>query len=538
MRCVVISEMQDYAKKYRWLILASIAAALVSFGYLVFSGSIRVDTEELLNHPGTTVGWLAIGRFGLALLKSLLGLRVHHVLWSGLLFFAFFLVGANFLTFSIYHFSGKREDYPYWVFLLLYSTSNIWCYQIYFSLQQAEVACAMLLTAVAAFLAMRACFFTDGAGRRVRLILSCVLLVIGLGSYQALVSYYVTICMTLFLVFIVREEAEGWERRMIGGIVALVVHFAVSYAVYRRIADTWFMAAADYMDDQMGWGRLSAVECVKNVLRTARNLLLGNGPRNFSFYAAGVAVAVVLVWLACRAKRQGDPRWQGLRFVLFLLALMGLLASPFLMTIYMGEMLVTRSQFSLPVVAAFLGMSGLGVLQTLAEKKGTVLQNRILWAYRLCVAATVVWQAFYGLRLNHTDEVRNQWDEDMAEILVAELAAANGGTLPEQPVIFVGCQSVTFDGIDRRTEMYGWSFFEWDYSADYPTGATHRITGFVQAYTGNILSEAATEEERAAAAELAAQMPDFPAQGSIQVTEDFVVVRLSEVTERTDLDWW
>ena len=80
--------------------------------------------------------------------------------------------------------------------------------------------------------------------------------------------------------------------------------------------------------------------------------------------------------------------------------------------------------------------------------------------------------------------------------------------------------------------MYGWSFYGWDYSMENPTGATHRICGFVQAYTGNVLREDATEEQKRHAVELAGQMKDFPEEGSVLVTEDCVVVRLSEVKEQ------
>ena len=90
----------------------------------------------------------------------------------------------------------------------------------------------------------------------------------------------------------------------------------------------------------------------------------------------------------------------------------------------------------------------------------------------------------------------------------------------------------------RRTEMYGWSFYGWDYSMENPTGATHRICGFVQAYTGNVLQEDATEEQKKTAVELAAQMKNFPEEGSVLVTEDCVVVRLSEVKEQMPTDWW
>ena len=40
-----------------------------------------------------------------------------------------------------------------------------------------------------------------------------------------------------------------------------------------------------------------------------------------------------------------------------------MLITPFFMTIYAGAMLVTRTQFALPVVAAFLAMFGVMILK-------------------------------------------------------------------------------------------------------------------------------------------------------------------------------
>lgn len=588
MRSVVINDMQDYVKKHGRLIAVSIAAAILCFGFLAFSSNIRIDTEELINHPGTTVGWLTIGRYGLAFLKRVLGLGVHSALWSGLLFLVFFVVGANLLTFLLYHFSEKQESYPYWVFLLLYITSNIWSYQVYFSLQQAEIACAMLLVVLAAGMSMRACFVERGRKNVLRFLVSALFLVIGLGAYQALAAYYITICLVLFLVLLdgkncleagkvspgkkepgkanacrkepgeakaCREEpgeAEACreepgkngrsrsgqqDRELLWGIGKLLLLFGISYLLYHVIANTWFMAASDYMEGQMGWGRLTAVECVKNVLRTARNLLMGNGPRNFSFYTVGALLTVVLVAAAWRKKGLEPGAGMGMRFGLFLLALAGILISPFLMTIYMGEMLVTRSQFALPVAAAFLGMYGIRGLKGLSVENERT-KNRILKICGILVCLTIAVQAGYHLRLAYTDAVRYRQDTEKTEELLAALKDVNGGRLPEQPIIFVGYQEAELGTFCRRTEMYGWSFYEWDYSVDNPTGATHRIAGFVQASTGNVLNESSTDADKAAAVELAETMPDFPEKGSVRATGEFVVVKLSEVRERTDVDWW
>lgn len=556
MSSVVVHDLRDYVKKHWRLLAASMAAMLICYGFLVFCGNIRIDTEELMNNPGSNLGWLVIGRWSLVLFKKMLGLTVHNTVASGILFFLFFWLGANLLTFALYHFSREKERYHYWIFMLLYATSNIWCYQIYFSLQQAEVALAMLLLVIAAFLAMKASFTpVQGAGSilrgAIRIGVSAVFLFLGLGAYQALAVYYIAICLALFLVMLPEPEKRRGAWR---GIVFLIVHFCVVYAAYSAYVK-YFMVSSDYMESQMGWGRLAFLDCVKNILRTAKNVLIGYGPRNFSFYGCGVLLLAVTLFVLWR-------RRCGRALLLPALGMIGILSVPFLMTIYMGEMLVTRSQFALPVAAAFLGMYGVGVLESAWKKPGAKKNGEeadvgtddvrgrdakkcgggalgyLTFVGKFCIVITIALQTGYDLRLTYTDTVRFREDAAVTEELLEELQSVCGGELPEQPVIFVGCRKPELGGICRRTEMYGWSFYEWDYSVDNPTGATHRIAGFVKAYAGRSLNENATEEQQQAAVELAETMPDFPADGSVCVTDDFVVVRLSEVTERTDLDWW
>lgn len=560
MKTDAVNDVCDYMRKYGKWILVSVIAAIICYGFLVFSGNIRIDTEELINHPGSKLGWLTIGRFGLAFLKDVLGLGTHNAVKSGLLFFVFFLLGANLLTFSIWRFSQKR-DYPYWIFLLLYVTSNIWSYQIYFSVQQAEVACAMFLLIVAAICAMQACFEKRGVARVWRLLVAMALLVLGLGAYQAMAVYYVAVCLVLFLAWMdghevgilglsepdvktdTRAVKKECNRRIISGIAGLLVTFGLAYVSYSVIAKTWFMATADYMGDQMGWGKYPALDCIKNILRTVKNLVLGNGPRNFSFYTFGVLFVIIFVIAEWRSRSRDGIRPE-LQVGLKILTLVGLAVSPFLMTIYMGEMLVTRSQFALPIAAAFLGMYAVDGLRRLADCAEVKVdgERRIMHFLTkvdmACVVLAIVWQGAYNLRLAYTDNLRFASDAAKTEQLLECLQEANDGEFPTQPIVFVGYQEAEFPDWCRLTEMYGWSFYGWDYSEANPTGPTHRIIGFVQAHTGVELNENADEEQKLLALELADELSDFPADDSIAVTDDIVVVRLSGICGRAESDWW
>lgn len=520
-----LCDLKDYVRKYYKLILLSIAAAILCFGFQALNSNIRIDTEELINEPGTTLGWLTIGRYGLVFLKRLLGLSVHSALKSGLFFLLFFTLGANLLTFGFYHLSQKNEKYPYWVFLLLYSTSCIWSFQVYFSMQQAEIALAMLFVIAAALLTVKACFIAGTRMNIIRIAAAAVLLLVGLGTYQALAAYYAAICIAFFLVCFDRLD----NKRLLCGISGILLLFAAVYICYSLIAETWFMAAGDYMEGQAAWGRLSFLECVKNILRTMKNVLLSHGPRNFSFYTAGAVLSILVILIIWKDKILKRKE----QMLVFLLAVAGILLAPFFMTIYMGEMLVSRSQFALPVTAAFLGMYGISVLKE--YRPGF---KKITGICSFFVVITVLGQTGYNLRLAYADHVRYAFDTEVTGQVVEVLKETGHGRVPGQPVFFVGYRKPELDIFSRRSEMYGWSFYEWDYSADNPTGATHRIAGFIRANTGIVLQEGTIAEQREAAVKLSHTMPVFPEEGSVFAAEDFVVVKLSEIEDRNDIDWW
>ncbi len=558
MKVVRVGDLREYGKRHGRLVALSVAAALLSLGMLSFSGSVRIDTEVLINNPGSTMGWLTIGRFGLVLLKTILFQRTYHRVASGILFLVFFLLGANLLVYSLYHFSGKREKYPYWAFMLLYVTSGIWCFQAYFSLQMAEVALAMLLVVMAANLSMHAFFFVRGRERTARIAVSFALLVIGIGTYQALAIYYIVVCLCFFTVMLdaqafghmrcSREVRRLRDRKLIHGIGWMAAHFAASYACYAVIARVWFWDSA-YLEGQVAWGTKPFAECAKSVLLVVKFVLLGYGPRNFSFYVGGLLLSAIAVAMLLARKKRGDKAWEGKRTCILLIALLGIAASPFFLALALGMPPVTRAQFALPVAAAFLAMYGLGMIKVLSEKKPlepvadeAARQRRFMLLQKgakLVIIAVSAFQAAYGIRLYMTDAARFAWDERMTGEVAEALREENGGELPGQPVVFVGSRQAQLAPWMRRTEMYGRSFYEWDESPENPTGGTARIVGFARASAGIELNGSATQKQREEAVRRAEDMPDFPAKGSVVVTDNLAVVRLSAADKPVAGDvWW
>lgn len=249
-----------------------------------------------------------------------------------------------------------------------------------------------------------------------------------------------------------------------------MAHFGISYLIYRGIAGTWFMAAGDYMEGQSNWGSEPAAECVKNVLRVVKNQLLTVGPRNFSFYVIGVLLAFYVIWIAWT--RRTEIGRAG--FWIFAAGMIFMLITPFLMTIYAGAMLVTRTQFALPVVAAFLAMFGVMILKeqqisdVRPEKQERdrkmcrwlqVMGNVVI----LLVIAVTGGQVCYNIRMHSADQVRYEQDallaDQITDALKSEIPGVDAeGDPVDKKVVFIGYRQPQLNSLNRRTEMYGWSF--------------------------------------------------------------------------------
>ena len=87
---------------------------------------------------------------------------------------------------------------------------------------------------------------------------------------------------------------------------------------------------------------------------------------------------------ACLPEKQELP-WEKKKVRYSLLGLAGLVLAPLLLTAYMGEMIVTRSQFALPVAGAFLGMYVTERLAELWNGRDRGTGYWLLLVCRLCI---------------------------------------------------------------------------------------------------------------------------------------------------------
>ena len=135
-------------------------------------------------------------------------------------------------------------------------------------------------------------------------------------------------------------------------------------------------------------------------------------------------------------------------------------------------------------------------------------------------------QAALTVRLLHTDNMRNRFDSEIQERIIADL---DGRGSDGKPIAFIGRLSFSDDSLLlEKRDVYGLSFFEWSDRPEQPGSATAAAVRLLRAYDGTDYQAVTQEELLYRAEELAAEIPAYPADGYILETDEMIVVKLSE----------
>lgn len=142
----------------------------------------------------------------------------------------------------------------------------------------------------------------------------------------------------------------------------------------------------------------------------------------------------------------------------------------------------------------------------------------------MAAAAAIVWICMsLILNMQYTEDLRYREDAIVAQTIATDL-----GRIEEaegMPVIFVGERKAKLNQAAKPTDIYGYSFFQWDHSLGNPTGATWRVVGFMKTLGIDVEAESKYRNKAVKAAE---DMPCYPQEGYIKVKENYVVIKMSD----------
>lgn len=497
-----------FIKANKFTIITTWFFILMAYGIKLFWYSISIDTEAIINdYDSLLSSWVSIGRFGLILIKGMLRLKPFNPYIACFLMlctmFLFCMIWSY--IFNYLSFNSSNRLVGLCVFPIIFLTSPLFAEQFNFILQGFEVAFAIALCGISVFLITK---WVISSSNYIHLILGLVCMVLGLAAYQSIASLYISGVLACYIIIYISNKkgnvvlSQNFFRVSVIKYLGTFVFGYLTYSILNKVFQMVY-GSTGYLDQSITWGRIPVLESVENILDYIKETTIrGN------FFYSKWFIVVVLFFIAYAISNLFSANKNK---ILFLLAITALLVSPFLLSIYLGQKLVIRSQFSFQFVIAF----GLYLIVSSINKE---------WLQKIGLLAVLfiaLGQSCVVSRLLYTDYMKYQSEVTLANKISSRIESLNLDKT--YPVAFIGKYHPNNTPTQLCGEVIGKSFFEWDASTK--IGSNYRISGFMKTIGYDI--NMPSQEQIDAARETAKSMPSWPNTNSIKFDNGVIVVKLS-----------
>ena len=367
-----------YICKHPVCAVIMIAGILTAYSSYAFATDYYVDSEVVINIPGTNYNWLTIGRYGLVLVRRLLGTSWYNPFYTGiLLLFFLWLTGmtSSYVTGKLF---PKLTPAMTTLGSLIFITYPTFTEQYYFHFQSAEIAFGLWLSMLAT--GMFYLYVRDK--RRELFICTLFLYILTFAIYQSFIPLALCCYLAIFLALITRKEIDMVivKRSILGSILHFLLAFGISQGINRIC-----FPSSGYLSGQVIWtAEGSPMESLLAVIKACVRMITGRG----LFYTTLLLFAILLAIAAFWYSRRQPVH----RMILSLLAAFGIAMTPFALTLLMGENTAVRSQFTYGLAAVILIYLS---LQTFSEHKVQLAATILLLAVTVSQIFTVrfIWKA-------------------------------------------------------------------------------------------------------------------------------------------------
>lgn len=507
-----IHTVRTYWKKNHTMAFFLILFTLLCRGTMLLSSSIGIDTEVMLALKDVFYdSWYGIGRFGLVLIKQLTDTMTYNPYFTGMAVIILLPSSCLLWTAFFKHITGISNRSGELLYALTFLASTILTEQLYFKLQAFEICVGFCMLPVILFLLYQAAEKKMETWKRCLSVAAALIVTVVLfGIYQVMVPLFIfgaaSVCWLYVYFGNGKKETEKKRWRM------ELIHMGVFLAAFliNRVMTACFFSNGDsYLNAQIAWGNGNFADCMRNIIQHVKEVVLGS-----QIYYAKTYIVYVLILLGMTVY----ATCHGKKSALGLISTLLVIAAPFYMTVLCGKAPVIRSQLVYPFVLSF--MAYCCFLQP-GKKKTWIAILLLLGGF------TVFLQVRYTAMLNYSDTVRYEQDVQTANRLIARIDALQNEDM-SYPVVFYGAYPAKLNHSCIRGDVIGYSFFEWD-TAEEPAGffSTRRILAFMHALGTNYPQ--ADEEATKEAVSCLTDMPCWPANGSVVLQGDMIVVKLGEV---------
>lgn len=506
----------DY--KVNWWIIGIFLCA--AYGIKVSHISISHDTEAVISvSEALYESWYTMGRFGLIFLKKILGTYVFNPYTASFFMIVMMMFNSMLWTYLFCWLGNAQRKMVSvsWIFPAFFFTSMIMAEQNGFLLQAYEVNAAILMVGFALICLFKSFLETRKLRWCIPAVFCCV---IAFSVYQTLVPLFTAgaaLCFVVLYDRMVQEQKTQISVKfcfiLIGKLIAVFLFSFLVYQIVNKIILSLLgMETTSYITEQIMWGQLPAKECIRNILGHVYHAVFGTG-----LFYNGVNL-VIYIWAAgyiISRIRKKEPC-----YILYVLAFLYCMASPFFMTILMGNEPTVRTQLLLPFVMGFF-------LQYLTGKISRS-ESKTMWYVKgiaiVAVGAVTMNQSLLTARLYYTQYMQYEEDVQLAGKITDRIEQLGLGEVPEEPVIFVGSRTPQKNPScieSDQLELIGKSFFEVSFGTNHGTWVMHNF--LVTQGHPYVLP---TSEQVQLADSVAEDMPSWPDKGCVIEKDGVIVVKL------------
>lgn len=483
---------------------------LMAYGMKLFHITISHDTEAIISVPDSLYNsWITLGRYGAVFIKKILGVEVFNPYIASVFMFVMMIGNVVIWEYLFYVLIKDKERFnkTSFIFPIFFFVSPIMVEQLSFTLQAFEVTLAILMVGLSILL-----FWMGMAQKRIILyVLSIVLTIVSFSIYQSMLPLYITGVAATFIIYYMRQE-EYWSV-VIKFVVAFVTSFLGYLLLDKIVLKALGMGTSAYINDQRIWGKESVRTCLYNILRHVKHVVIGKGFYYSSFYLIG-ALAVLALLIFILSKNYKNK-------ILFFLAIVVFLAGPFLLTIYMGQAPLWRTQIILGFVYSIIFQGIFYVIITYSQV------NRLYSLLKYgCLALLIIagvnqvekaGNMFYMEYVQYTEDVR------LATKISDRIDRLGQGENPQLPVVFIGSRQPYLNkSAMQPQELLGYSFYQ--ISFDTKQGSWV-MNNFMNTLGYSYLIPSVQDCEKAE--KIATDMPVWPNEGAVLEQDGIIIVKLS-----------
>ena len=485
--------------------IAIIAMLVFLLVYAVELGgfTLSIDEEIASIQSADAKAWLAQGRWGMALVTLVLPNFEAIPVLSTLLFGAGLVIAT---TTAVTHF--RLEGGRAVAFAVMHVASPLWLHIAHFNTLAAGFGLGIAAAAVGAGLVVH-------GARTEQRSLAIVLLAFAMSVYQTLALYAVVYAVFALHARTVGARPGEWRAVAMRTLLAaaMFVVAAALYVVVQRGASSALEVAPAYVDVYWQGGQLlanpSAVLPVG--LRAFGEYLSGRHPMYLGWEAVLLAPALLGMLPTWLPRTAAGTRVAHLGvFYATVACSLALVALPFLLS---AGTLPTRAHVAWPLVVAWLASQ-----TPWPARQGAHVTGAVILGYVVVVATSI------SASLFHTERLVRDADAALARALIPAIRAAAEPD-PSQPIPFTvsGRWSFPTKGQLVRVGDFGASFF------DHDQGNVYRMWLFMQTLGASGLQPLPLGTRQDLVPE-AANMPAWPAEGSVRRVNGVVIVKLGPAT--------